>query len=373
MEKFDITIIGAGVVGLAIAHAFTNSKRLRAARVALIEKESSFGQHTSSRHSEVIHAGIYYPPGSLKACLCTRGKEMLYEFCDSYEITYKRLGKLIISKEKNDQTLADLKRRAEANGVSDLQWWDHNRLQQQEPAVRAHSALHSPSTGIIDSHGYMERLLQLAQEKGLIYATHTEIMALERTPDGIQVTSRDTQSSEEYRFLSEICINAAGLGAQELARESSGFSEGEIPRLYPCKGEYFAYNAPNPFNHLIYPKPEANTRGLGIHSTVDLAGRLRFGPDANYIDRIDYSTSEEKRSAFASSIEEYFPALDESKLMPAYAGIRPKLAGPGMPAADFEIKGPSDHGEDGLFHLFGVESPGFTSSLALAEYILDMV
>ncbi len=373
MEKFDVTIIGAGVIGLALAHVFASSKRFGSSRIALVEQEAAFGQHTSSRHSEVIHAGIYYPEGSLKARLCVRGKALLYEFCEKYEITYKRIGKLIISRSKYDSTLEELKDRAEINGVLDLQYWDSILLEKREPALRAATALYSPSTGIIDSHGYMDWLLRLARENGVIYATNTEITAIEAGSDSNLVLSKDAQSNEEYAFQSQICINAAGLGAQKLAEAVTGIDKACIPDLHPCKGDYFSYGGRNPFGHLIYPKPEPDTRGLGIHSTVDLAGQLRFGPDATFVDTLDYSVQADKRSLFAQSIREYFPQLEESRLQPAYAGIRPKLVGPGQAAGDFTILGPEVHKQEGIFHLFGIESPGLTSSLALAEYVLDLV
>lgn len=373
MEKFDVTIIGAGVIGLALAHAFSHHKRFRSSRILLVEREATFGQHTSSRHSEVIHAGIYYPEDSLKASLCVRGKGLLYEFCDSYEIAYKKLGKLIISQDKYDPALEKLKNRAEANGVLDLEWWDSGLLKAKEPELRAELALYSPSTGIIDSHGYMDRLLQLARENGVTYAVNTEITSIEASPDSTLVLSKDTQTNEEYAFQTQICINAAGLDAQTLAAADSSIDKASIPDLYPCKGDYFSYGGRNPFQHLIYPKPEPDTRGLGIHSTVDLAGQLRFGPDAIYVDRLDYSVQPDKRSQFAQSIREYFPRLEESKLQPAYAGIRPKLKGSGQPAGDFSILGPSAHNQGGVFHLFGIESPGLTSSLALAEHVISLI
>ena len=376
MERFEVTIAGAGVIGLAIAYTLARSNRFDAARILLVEQESRIGQHISSRHSEVIHGGIYYAPESLKAHCCVRGNALLYEFCDTYDVAYNKIGKLIIS---NDKDLADLEyltANAKANGVFDLEPWDKRRLQQEEPALRAIHALLSPSTGIIDSHEYMERLLQLARDKGLVFAPNTRIKSAKATGEGIEIISNIAEGStpygddNEYQFQSDLFINATGLGAQQLAHRS-GITKEHIPTLYPCKGDYFSYSGRNPFNHLIYPMPEPNLRGLGIHSTQDLAGQLRFGPDSHYVDVMNFDVDANKAADYADAIRRYFPAIEQTRLQPAYAGIRPKLAASGEPPADFEISGPEQHGQDGMYHLYGIESPGLTSSLALAEVILD--
>jgi len=380
MDRFEVTIAGAGVIGLALAHAFTRSGRFQPEQILLVEQENRIGQHISSRHSEVIHAGIYYPPGSLKAQCCVRGKALLYEFCDSYGITYKKLGKLIISNESDSDSLAQLAANAEANGVTDLQWWDRQRLRREEPALRARSALFSPSTGILDSHAYMERLLQLARERGMVYAPNTRISAVQASAQGLEIVSETGNGSadvavaaSEFHFASELFINACGLQAQDIASRCLTMDSCHIPALFPCKGDYFSYSGCNPFRHLIYPQPEPNLRGLGIHSTQDLGGQLRFGPDACYVETLDFDVEADKASTYAEAIRSYFPAIEASRLQPAYAGIRPKLAGPGQAAADFQIAGPAQHGQPGLYHLFGIESPGLTSSLALAEKVLDLV
>lgn len=376
MDRFEVTIAGAGVIGLAIAHAFTSSGRFKPEHILLVEQENRIGQHISSRHSEVIHAGIYYRPGSLKAHCCVRGKALLYEFCDTYDITYKKPGKLIISNDLGVEELEKLAANATANGVTDLQWWDEQKLLREEPALRARHALFSPSTGILDSHAYMERLLQLSQDRGIVFAPNTRITSVHASAQGLEIVSEANglaQGSSKFHFSSDLFINACGLQAQDMASRCPDLEPCHIPALYPCKGDYFSYSGHNPFKHLIYPMPEPNLRGLGIHSTQDLAGQLRFGPDSRYVETLDYGVDASKAAGYATAIRSYFPAIEESRLQPAYAGIRPKLSGPGQSAADFEIAGPTQHGQPGMYHLFGIESPGLTSSLALAEKVLNSV
>lgn len=376
MDRFEVTIAGAGVIGLAIAHVFTSSGRFKPGHILLVEQENRIGQHISSRHSEVIHAGIYYPPGSLKARCCVRGKALLYEFCDTYGVSYKKLGKLIISNDLEAEELEKLAANAEANGVTDLQRWDAQRLLREEPALRARHALLSPSTGILDSHAYMERLLQLSRDRGMVFAPNTRITSVLASAQGLEIVSEASNQgpgSSEFHFTSDLLINACGLQAQEMASRCQTLDPCHIPALYPCKGDYFSYSGRNPFKHLIYPIPEPNLQGLGIHSTQDLAGQLRFGPDSQYVESLDYDVDASKATRYAMAIRRYFPGIEESRLQPAYAGIRPKLSGPGQTAADFQIASPAEHGQPGLVELFGIESPGLTSSLALAEKVLDLV
>ncbi len=375
MDKFSVCIAGAGVVGLAIARELTQSSSFQASSIVLLERESQFGQHISSRHSEVIHAGIYYPPASLKAKLCRRGRDLLYSYCSTYDIAYKKLGKCIISLEESADSLENLLANASANEVLDLEYWSQAELQQQEPAVSARHALFSPSTGIIDSHGYMQSLLAQAEIAGLVYAPRTEALTVSQEHDGFAVhtTLHETGGQESYSFKTEVFINCTGLQAQSLAQRIEGVAAASVPTLYPCKGDYFRYSGRNPFQHLIYPLPEPNTAGLGIHSTQDLSGQLRFGPDVDYVESIDYAVAAEKAEQFAAAIGHYFPGINSKQLVPDYAGIRPKLAGPGEPAADFVIQDEDDHGVAGLIQLFGIESPGLTSSLAIAEYVKGML
>ncbi len=373
MDKFSVCIAGAGVVGLAIAYQLSRSGRFAPDTIVILEQDGDFGQHTSSRNSEVIHAGIYYPADSLKARLCVRGKQQLYEYCQSYEIPFRKLGKCIISNESDDSSLEKLKARAELNGVEDLEFWPQDKLATEEPAVSARHALFSPSTGIIDSHSYMQSLLHQAQMAGVLFAPNTRVDVVSRRGDDFEVSTSIARNAKEEAYLlqCELFINCAGLGAQDLAQRIDGCQDRAIPELFPCKGDYFAYNGKNPFKHLIYPLPEANTQGLGIHSTTDMSGQLRFGPDTEYVETLYYDIDASKAERFADAARSYFPAIETKRLAPSYSGIRPKLAGPGMAVADFVIQTPSQNGQSGLLQLFGIESPGLTSSLAIAEYVVD--
>lgn len=371
MDRFEVCIAGAGVIGLAIARHLARSKRFSAGSIVIVDQETDFGRHTSSRNSEVIHAGIYYPQGSLKAQLCLRGKQQLYEYCETNNIPFSRTGKCIITTESHTDSLEKLEHRALLNGVDDLHLWSQSKVAEEEPAVSATAALFSPSTGIVDSHQYMQCLLHEAEAAGVIFARSTRIESVELAHGGFRVHTRipGKPGEEAYSFASDVFINSAGLQAQDLARVTEGVKEADIPRLYPCKGDYFAYSGKNPFRHLIYPLPEPNTQGLGVHSTTDMSGQLRFGPDTEYVHEIDYAMEASKSREFAAAIARYFPAVEPDRLAPGYSGIRPKLAGPGMAVADFEIQTPETHGLAGLVQLFGIESPGLTSSLAIAEYI----
>lgn len=383
MDRFGVCIAGAGVIGLAIANHLSRSRQFRADSIVIVDTETDFGRQTSSRNSEVIHAGIYYPQDSLKARLCVRGKQLLYEYCKTREVPFNKIGKCILSNEGSTDSLEQLRQRAERNGVSDLELWSKSRLSAAEPAVSATSALFSPSTGIIDSHSYMQSLLHQAQDRGVIFAPRTRIEAVARSGQDFHITTMidagegNDCNSEPYSLSCEIFINCAGLQAQELARKTEGVNADSIPALYPCKGDYFSYAGKNPFQHLIYPLPEPNTQGLGIHSTTDLSGQLRFGPDTEYVSELNYDIDAGKSIRFAQAIAQYFPQIDAAKLLPSYSGIRPKLAGPGMEVADFVIQtAANESGTEsrashptGLVQLFGIESPGLTASLAIAEYV----
>lgn len=375
MDKFDICIVGAGAVGLAIAHKLSSATEFQKLTILLLEQETSFGMHTSSRNSEVIHAGIYYPTDSLKAKLCVRGKQLLYSHCEEFDLPFKRIGKLIVGEEKDLAQLQALKIKAEENGVMDLQWIDEKQLASIEPAVNSQIALFSPSTGIIDSHAYMQNLLHLAQNNGVQFSPRTRVDSLDSLPQGFVVHTviDEMNKPENYSFECGCLINSAGLYAQSLAGKISGSKPGSIPELHLCKGDYFNYTGQNPFNHLIYPIPETNAPGLGIHATLDLSSQLRFGPDSNYVNEINYDIDASKAKSFAQAISKYFPGISEQNLIPAYSGIRPKLSGLGQPAADFSIQDSSDSGIKGLIQLFGMESPALTSSLAIGEYVTDRV
>lgn len=373
LDKFDICIAGAGVVGLALAHRL--AERMPAANIVILEQERSFGQHTSSRLSEVIHAGIYYPEGSLKAKLCVAGKQALYRFCESYEVPYRKIGKLIISQDKADPGLEQLRDKGHRNGVDDLELWDQQQLQQAEAHLKAAAALYSPSTGIVDSHRFMATLLRLAEAAGVTYAACTEVTTIYPVDKGFDIETEflNAGKSDSYILNTKCFINCAGLQAQALALRIENLNQAVIPSLHLCKGDYFDYNGRNPFQYLIYPLPEPGLAGLGIHSTQDLAGQLRFGPDTEYVGEIDYKINPAKQAGFAAAIKRYFPALDPARLSPAYAGIRPKLSGAGASPADFCIQGPETSGVPGLLQLFGIESPGLTASLAIGDYVADLV
>jgi L-2-hydroxyglutarate oxidase LhgO len=372
-DSVDICIIGAGVIGLAIAYQLSISRKFKNKNILLLEQESNFGQQTSSRNSEVIHAGIYYPANSLKAELCVRGKELLYAYCKQFNIPFKRLGKLIVANDLETDQLLDLEQRAQENGVDDLQLLDEGQIKKLEPTISAKTALFSPSTGIIDSHSYMQSLLHQAQIKGVHFSAYSRVERVEVTNTGFLVNCvlNEKRNPENYKFRCRYLINSAGLQAQSIAENIDAIRKQDIPTLHYCKGEYFNYLGKNPFSHLIYPVPECNTTGLGIHATMDLASQLRFGPDSEYVDVIDYKTSAGKAESFALQIKKYFSAIDVNKLKPSYSGIRPKLSGPGQAAADFVVQDFSDHKVQGLVQLFGIESPGLTASLALAEKVAE--
>lgn len=364
MDSIDTLIIGAGALGLACAARLAEPGR----STLIVEQEALVGSHTSSRNSEVIHAGIYYPPGSLKAELCLEGRERLYAWCEQWQVPYRRLGKLLVAVSDEERGKLDaLASNARDSGVDELQPISGAQLAALEPAVRGVAALLSPNTGIIDSHAFLQSLLACAERQGAELVLQTRVESL--THDGDGWIASGTSAGEPFSLKAGWVINAAGLFAQQLAQHTQGLAPRQIPPLYMCQGNYFNYNGKSPFSHLVYPMPEANTSGLGVHATLDLAGQLRFGPDIRYLDSIDYRVDETLRDAFASAISRYFPALDSTRLVPGYAGIRPKLSGPGEAAEDFMLQMPADHGLPGLVNLFGIESPGLTASLAIAERI----
>ncbi|CAG2128711.1 NAD(P)/FAD-dependent oxidoreductase [Cupriavidus numazuensis] len=363
MENVDCVVIGAGVVGLAVARALAQNGR----EVIILEAENAFGTITSARNSEVIHAGIYYPAGSLKAELCVRGKEMLYEYCASHHVPHQRCGKLIVAtSEAQVATLEGIRAKAAANGVHDMQLLTRAEAQALEPQLQCHAALLSPSTGIVDSHGLMTALLGDAENAGAMLAVQSPVLRGAITPAGIEleVGSEDGGSTT---LLARSVVNSAGLTAPELARRIDGMPEDHIPPQYYAKGCYFTLAGRAPFSRLIYPVPEA--AGLGVHLTIDMGGQARFGPNVRWIDDIEYSVDPTDADSFYDEVRRYWPALADGALQPGYAGIRPKISGPHETAADFRIDGPAVHGVPGLVHLFGIESPGLTSSLAIAERV----
>lgn len=363
MDRIDCTVIGAGVIGLAVARNLALAGR----DVLVVEAAESIGTETSSRNSEVIHAGIYYPKGSRKAHLCVSGRERLYAYARECGIGHRRLGKLIVAT-SDDQLgkLREIKAKAEACDVHDLVLLDRAKAQAMEPELTCVAALHSPSTGIIDSHALMLSYQGDAEAKGAAFAFAARIEGGEITRDGI-VLHAVTDDGTAYDFLSQNVINAAGLGAQDIAGKLRGFPQKHVPPLTFARGCYFTLAGKAPFARLIYPVPVDG--GLGVHLTLDLGGQARFGPDVEWIDRIDYTLDERRGQSFYADIRRYWPALADGRLQPGYTGIRPKLSKAGEPAADFVIAGPADHGIAGLVNLFGIESPGLTASLAIADEV----
>lgn len=361
----DCIVLGAGVIGLAIARRLA----LQGRDVLIVEQAEAMGTHTSSRNSEVIHAGIYYPPGSLKARACVQGRESLYTYCRERGVPHERPGKLIVAAHAGEAPVLErIAVQARANGVSDLQTLDGAQARALEPALHCHSALFSPSTGIIDSHALMLALLGDAENHGAQCVFHTRFEQGERRSDGLYALDfRGVQDGETIRLSARTVINAAGLEAPAVARRIAGPSQDAIPAARYCKGHYFVLSGRSPFRHLIYPLP--NEAGLGVHLTLDLGGQTRFGPDTHWIDGIDYDFDAQRADGFYAAIREYWPDLPDDALQPGYTGIRPKIVGPGEPAADFLILGPAEHGAAGLVHLLGMESPGLTACLALAEHV----
>jgi L-2-hydroxyglutarate oxidase LhgO len=364
MERIvlDTVVIGAGVVGLAVARAL----QLAGRDVLLLESQPRVGMGASSRNSEVIHAGIYYPPGSLKASLCVRGKHLLYDYCRARGVPYRQLGKLIVATEPGEELiLAHYERSAVANGVHDLTWRSADEVRRLEPAIRGTVALHSPSTGILDSHQFMQALVDDFAAAGghLVFgATVTEGALDER---GVHLTVDDGGDCTEA--VARTVVNAAGIHAPDLARRIAGVDPNAIPTPRYAIGHYYALSGASPFGRLVYPT--AVKGGLGVHVTLDMGGSARFGPDVRWIDAPDYTFDDRRKPAFVEAIRRYYPDLDPDRLVPAYTGIRAKISGPADPAADFRIDGPRESGHPGLVHLFGIESPGLTASLAIAEHV----
>lgn len=367
MDHVDTCVIGAGVVGLAIGRALAR----QGSDVYVLDCEAEFGQGVSSRNSEVIHAGIYYPENSMKANLCVRGKHLLYDYCRHHDVGHANCGKLIVATcPEEEDTLEEIRGKAAANGVDDLEYWSGARLAGAEPEVKATSALFSPSTGIVSSHALMQAYLADLEHAGGLFVGLARVTAVHRETGGFVVIC--DAAGDSYRFICRRLINSAGLGAQAVACGFDFLDASTVPPLYYCKGNYFMLTGGNPFTHLIYPVPEKTGAGLGVHATIDLGGQVKFGPDVEYIDEEDYSVSVERAALYYEAVRRYFPGLADGRLAPGYAGIRPKLQAPGASPCDFVIQGEAEHGVPGLVQLFGIESPGLTSSLAIAEYVAGL-
>ena len=363
-DAVDCVVVGAGVVGLAVARALA----LQGREVMVLESADAIGTGISSRNSEVIHAGIYYPTDSLKAKLCVRGRDMLYAYCTERNVPHRRCGKLLVATSPGElSSLESIQARAQANGVLDLRWLGRHDAQAMEPALECVAALFSPSTGIVDSHALMLALQGDLEHAGGLVALNSPLALAECAQDAINLEAFDGT-----RLRARTVVNAAGLYAPGLARRFAGLGADHVPHARYAKGSYFTLSGKAPFSRLIYPVPEA--AGLGVHLTLDLGRQAKFGPDVQWVDSPDDLLVDPARGdAFYAEVRKYWPALRDGALAPGYAGMRPKIHGPDEPAADFVIQGPSVHGIPGLVNLFGIESPGLTSSLAIAEHVAALV
>ena len=383
MNEVDCIVIGAGVIGLAVARAIARNHE-----VIVIERERHAGMHTSSRNSEVIHAGLHYAPGSLKARLCIRGRDLLYRYCELHGIGHRRCGKLTVAVSAAETgQLEEIESNARESGVMDLEWLEGDEARRLEPELNCTRALHSPSTGIIDSHALLQCLRGDAESYGANVAFATTVTALRPARCGIEVCV-DSQHAPSVR--ARWIINAAGLSAAKVAASIADFPQKAIPKIHFAKGSYFALPGRAPFSHLIYPVPAIGGH-LGIHLTLDLSGSARFGPDMQWLGldaaglddmglddtgldtTPDYAVDARRAPAFADAIRPYWPGVPAARLAPAYAGVRPKLSGPGEAARDFLISGPADHGVPGVINLFGIESPGLTACLSLGDFVAAML
>ncbi|KZN46631.1 NAD(P)/FAD-dependent oxidoreductase [Pseudoalteromonas luteoviolacea] len=360
MEQVDTLVVGAGVVGLAVAARLSQHRE-----VILVEQGHQFGEHSSSRNSEVIHAGIYYPSDSLKAQACVEGKAKLYRHCEEYRIPHAKIGKVLTAQNaQEEEKLASLLLQAQNNGVDDLYWLSNKELSLKAPELNAIAGLYSPSTGILDSHQFMLSLLGKLESNHGQYVPCTKFLAATpKTGGGFIVTL--SCDGGPFKLLCHNLINAGGLFAQQNATLIEGLAPINVPPLHYCRGQYFSYQGKHPFKHLIYPVPEEH--GLGIHATLDLAGQLRFGPDTHFINDLNYDTDASAIDIFYQAIKRYWPQVDNRRLQVDYAGIRPKTQCQGQ--QDFQIEGAQRHGLTGLINLFGIESPGLTASLSIADKV----
>jgi L-2-hydroxyglutarate oxidase LhgO len=360
-EHADAVVIGAGVIGLAVARQLALAGR----EVLVLESRGSFGQEISSRNSGVIHAGIYYPPGSLKARCCIRGKQLLYDYCERRRVAARRCGKLIIAtSEVQLEGLRALHDNAVRSGLGDLQWLDQDQVAEMEPDIRASAGLLSPSTGIVDVHELMLALIGDMEGAGGSLVTRCKVLRADPVASGIELQVDDGSG---FNCTAHTVVNAAGHGAEAIARGTKGLGESHIPRILPIRGHYYEYSGKLPFSRLIYPMPEEST--LGVHVTMDIAGQFRFGPDAEHAVDVDYRFDDSRRGRFVEAVRDWYPALDETRLHPGFVGVRPNLQRPGQGRRDFIVSGQGEHGIEGLVNLFGIDSPGLTACLALAEEV----
>jgi L-2-hydroxyglutarate oxidase LhgO len=364
MTDIECVVAGAGVIGLAVARALALAGR----EVLVLEAAPAIGSETSSRNSEVIHAGLYYPTGSLKHRLCIEGRDALYRFCAEHGVPHRRIGKLIVATDEEQRPALDtLAAAARRNGVR-IEPVGPEQIRKLEPAVRAVAGLISPDTGIIDSHSLMQALQGEAEAHGAITVLRAPVVAGRVTQHGFAL---EIGGAEPGKVSTRFFVNAAGLGAERLSRSVDGLPPTTVPHIYLARGVYFTLRGRSPFRRLVYPMPDALT--LGVHVTLDLAGRARFGPDLEWVNRVDYDVDPARASLFAAAIRRYWPDLPDGALEPGYAGIRPKLQGPGDPPHDFVIQGPQERGVPGFVALYGIESPGLTSCLAIADTVVRLL
>jgi L-2-hydroxyglutarate oxidase LhgO len=364
VEEVDCIVAGAGVIGLAVARALAMSGR----EVIVLESAEGIGTETSSRNSEVIHAGIYYPANSLMARFCVAGRRVLYPYCIEKHIPHRNCGKLIVAtNEREDAMLAGIKVRAETNGVEGMQVLTAAEAMAMEPNLHCTSALHSPATGIIDSHSYMLALQGDAENAGATPVFFSPVLGGRVAGRQIEI---EVGGADPMTLRCNLFVNAAGLHAPFLARHIHGMPQDRVPTEYFAKGNYFTLAGRSPFSRLIYPVPVPG--GLGVHLTMDLGGQAKFGPDVEWIDTIDYTVDPSRSDSFYAAVRTYWPGLKDGALQPGYAGIRPKIVPKGAPGQDFVVQGPQTHGVAGLINLFGIESPGLTASLAIAEHVLEV-
>ena len=357
-------VAGAGVIGLAVARALALAGR----EVVVLEAAEAIGTETSSRNSEVIHAGIYYPAGSLMARFCVAGRQALYAYCSERGVPFQKCGKLIVATSPDEaERLPAIAARAAANGVADLELLSASEARSLEPALSTAGALSSPSTGIVDSHAFMLSLLGDAENAGATLVLNTPVLGGVATEDGIALS---IGGADPIDLRCRLFVNSAGLHAPSLARRIAGLRPDLVPQTWFAKGNYFSLSGKAPFSRLIYPVPVPG--GLGVHLTLDLSGQARFGPDVEWVDDMNYDVDPARGESFYAAIRRYWPALPDGALLPAYSGIRPKIVPPAVATQDFMLQGPAAHGIPGLINLFGIESPGLTSALAIADHVRDI-
>lgn len=374
MEQVDCVVIGAGVVGLAIAREMA----LQGRETILLERENAFGTISSARNSEVIHAGIYYPKGSFKAQLCVQGNRMLYEYCRTHQVGTQAYGKLIVA--SDDSQLEDLQAilyKAQNNQVPDIRIISGEEAKALEPQLHCSAAILSASTGIVDSHGYMLSLLGGFEDAGGMVAYQSPLIRAKAIGNNAENGFvLEIGGADSMQIQTRLLINCAGLSAPAIAQQIEGLSSSQVPKAYFAKGNYFSLSGKSPFTHLIYPIPEPG--GLGVHLTLDMGGQAKFGPDVEWLEietenQIDYTVNPRRSEGFYEAVRRYWPALKDGSLQPDYSGVRAKIVPPNTPAGDFCFNGPSDHGLHGLFNLYGFESPGLTSSLAIAKHLEGLI